>query len=395
MRPAGRLRGRGRTTTRSLAGPLLLLLGAGLGAVAEAALPPGVGVLLPIQDRVGGPQLARLVEAELERQLAARSTLAGAADVRAVLRSLRIRDASDEPPGRLAALAERLGADWLFLVTLHEARAGRLRQREDGGLGRALVDEGAGDTPQIALSARILAKGSDELWWAGFRAATGRDREGLFGRGEVEYLEVLARRVVAELVAAAAEPQASRARPRLRHPAIGYTRAAAGPAPPARVAVIPMDSVAELAAGAAAEVATAALFAALTDSGFQTVLPGLVRTVRQESGRPFPGAATRAEWEALARQSGAEWVATGTVETYRRGFGRDPVPWVAFSVRFLSTADGRIEALDGLERTGRETAAAFDRGRIYSSAELTYEMMRTLLYGVRPAPAGAPAKLRD
>ena len=395
MRPRGRPRARGRTPTRALAGPLLLLLGAGLAARAEAALPPGVGVLLPIQDRVGGPALARLVESELERQLAARSTLAGAEDVRAVLRALRIRDASDEPPDRLAALAERLGADWLFLVTLHEARTGRPPQRGDGGLGRDLLDERTGDTPQIALSARILERRSDELWWAGFRAASGRDREGILGLGEVEDLEALARGVAAELVAAAADPASARARRRLRHPAIGYSREPGGPAPPARVAVIPMDSVAEMAAGAAAEVVTAALFAALTDSGFKTVLPGLVRAIRQESGQVSPGAAARAEWEALARESGAEWVATGTVETYRRGFGRDPIPWVAFSVRFVRTADGRITAVDGLERTGPETAAAFDRGRIYSSAELAYEMMRALIYRVRPVPEGTQAKLRD
>ena len=384
MRPPLRLRGQGRTITRSLAGPLLLLLSIGLATRGEAALPSGTGVLLPIQDRVGGAGLAELVESALERELAAQATLAGTGDVRAVLRSLRIRDASNEPPDRLMDLAERLGADWFFLVTLHEAREGRLSRRDDGATGRALADEGAGDTPQIALSARIIQKGSQELWWAGFRAASGRDREGLLGLGEVEYLEELARNVVRELVTKAVSSDTVRTRPRLRNPGDGFSRTSASPSPPARVAVIPMDSVADLAAGAAAEVATAALFAALTDFGFKTVLPGLVRTVRQQNGAPFPGAVTHSEWQALARECDAAWVATGTVETYRRGIGRDPVPWVAFSVRFLDTADGRIETHDGLERTGPQTAAVFDRGRIYSSAELAYEMMRTLLHGVRP-----------
>jgi hypothetical protein len=75
--------------------------------------------------------------------------------------------------------------------------------------------------------------------------------------------------------------------------------------------------------------------------------------------------------------------------------GRDPDPWVAFSIRFLNTADGRIDRLDGLERTGSETASAFDRGRIYSSGDLIYEMMRSLLYGMRPAPETARAGLGD
>lgn len=393
MRPAGRLRGRGSSITRSLAGPLLLLLpfGAAIASRAAADLPPGVGLLLPVQDRVGRPPLTELVEQTLEGALAAHATLAAPEEVRPVLRALRMRDASDEPPGRLAALADRLGADWFFLVTLHEARTGRLPRRDDSGLGRTLVDEGTGDTPQIALSAKIIERGSNELWWAGFRAASGRDREGLFGRGEVELLDELAREVARELVAKAVRPPAERLRPRLRHRRHGFLRISDSAA--VRVAVIPMDSVAELEAGAAAEVATAALFAALTDYGFRTLLPGLVRTIRQESGRPFPGGAARAEWEALEREAGAAWVATGTVETYRRGFGRDPRPWVAFSVRLLDTADGSIDALAGLERTGPDTGSAFDRGRIYSSAELAYEMMRALVYGMRPSPGSTRAQV--
>ena len=394
MRPLDRLLGRGSIITRSLAGPLLVLLPlvAAIASRAAAGLPPGVGVLLPVQDRVGRPPLAELVEATLARELAAHATLAATSEARPVLRALRIRDASDEPPDRLAALADRLEADWFFLVTLHEAQTGRPPRRDDGELGRALAEEGAGDTPQITLSARIVQRGSEELWWAGFSAATGRDREGLFGRGEVEFLDELAREVAGELVRKAAGPPAERPRPRLQHRWQGYSRISQ---PPARVAVIPMDSVAELEAGAAAEVATAALLAALSDYGYRALLPGLVRTIRQGSGQVIPGAAARAEWEALARAAGAAWVATGTVETYRRGYGRDPRPWVAFSVRLLDTASGRIDAIGGLERTGPESAAAFDRGRIYSSAELAYEMMRALVYGMRPAPAAARAQVGD
>ncbi len=395
MRPGARTRGRGKVMSRSLGGLLLLLLGTEIAAAAEAGLPHGPGVLLPLQDRVGEPRLAQFVETALKAELEAQASLADTEDVRAVLRDLRIRDASDEPPERLTVLADSLGAEWFFLATLHEAREGRVSQREGGGLARTLLDEGAGDTPQIALSARVIQKGSEELRWAGFRAATGRDGERAFGLGEIENLEELLRQVVQGLVTEAASPRPARVRPRLRHRQRGYARAANAPSPPARVAVIPMDSVAELQPSASAEVATAALFATLAGFGFKVLLPGLVRTIRQENGQPHPGGASRSEWEALAREGGADWVATGTVETYRRGVGRDPAPWVAFSVRFLNTGDGSIDWLDGLERTGRETAAAFDRGRIYSSGDLTYEMMRSLLDGMQPASGSARAGLED
>jgi hypothetical protein len=381
--------------SRSVTVLLLALMVGGLAARAETGLPRGPGVLLPLQDRVGEPRLARFVETLLQQELAAQGSPADTQDVRAVLRALRIRDASDEPPDRLLTLAERLGADWFFLATLHEAREGRLAERQDGGLGRTLGAEGAGDTPQATLSARIIQKGSEELWWAGFRAASGRDREGAFGVGEVETLEELLRNVVRQLVTEAATPRQAPDRPRFRHRQRGYSRASNTPFAPARVAVIPMDSVAELVASESAAVATAALFAALTDFGFRPLLPGLVRTIRQETGASYPGGASRPEWEALARDAGAEWLATGTVETYRRGVGRDPVPWVAFSVRFVNAGDGRIDWWDGLERSGRETASAFDRGRIYSSGDLTYAMMRSLLYGSRPTPGIARAGLGD
>ncbi len=395
MSCAARSRGLARVLSCSLAGALLPLLGALPAAALGAGLPAGRGALLPLQDRVGEPALAELVETLLARRLAEHAELTGPAEVRGVLRDLRIRDASDEPPERLAALAERLGAEWFFLATLHEAAEGQLPLREDGTLGRTLLDEGAGSTPQVVLSARLFRRGSDELWWAGFQAASGRDPERAFGRGEIETLDELLVDAVEELVTAALDPGPARRKPRLRHRWEGYSRPGRTPAPPARVAVIPLDSVAERSPAAAAEVATAALYATLDDRGFRPLLPGLVRAIRQHSGRPHPGGTSRSEWEALAREGGAEWVVTGTVETYRRGVGRDPNPWVAFSVRFVNPGDGRIDWLAGLGRSGRETASAFDRGRIYTSGGLTYELMRSLFNRIEPLPNIARAGLGD
>ena len=350
---------------------------------ARGELPEGRGVLLPLQDRVGQADLAELAETLLRRELGAHADLVEAGSARAVLRSMRVRDASNEAPERLAELAGQLEAEWFFLPALHEATAGREPQREDGGAAgdQRIVD--AGDTPQFVLSARVLRSDSPELWWAGFDGVSGRDGQRAFGLGEIETLKDLMQSTVKELVARAVEPREARLRPRLRPRGEGYLRAAGAPSSPERVAVIPMDSVAARDASASAEVATAALLAALEDFGFKVLVPGLVQAIRQESGQIQHGAVSRAEWEALAREAGASWVATGTVETYRRGQGRTPDPWVAFSIRFLDTGDGRIGWSDGLERTGRDTGSAFDRDRIYSTGGLTYEMMRALFGELR------------
>lgn len=386
MRSKARLGGRTSIVSRPL-GILFLLLSVGGAVGVEAGLPQGRGVLLPLQDRVGEPDLVLLVETLLRQELETHRDLAETAAVRSVVRDLRIRDASDEPPDRLALLAERLGAEWFFLATLHEARQGggtRL-DPEDG----ASLTEIRGETPQVVLSARVFQRGSAELWWAGFNAASGRDSEGAFGLGRVDDLEELLHSATQGIIAEAATPREAGSRSRFRHRQVGFVRAGNTPSPPASVAVVPMDSVAELTSGASAEMATAALLATLDDFGFRTLLPGLVRTIRHEAGHPQRGGASRSEWEALAREGGANWVATGTVETFRHGLGRSPVPWIAFSVRFLDTEDGRIDWLDGLERTGSETASTFDRGRIYSSGDLTFEMMRSLFDTIQPAGARA------
>lgn len=374
------------------AGLLLFLLGCSVVGRAEVELPPGRGALLPLQDRVGEPGLAEISESVLARELGARAALVDPRSVRTVLRELRIRDAADEPPDRLTILADRLGAEWFFLATLHEARQGREARRDDGGPGTGPLINGSPETPQVAISARVIHKGSTELWWSGFTAGSGRDREAALGLGTVDDLEELLQEMVATLVAEAAAPRAAGGRARLRHRNSGYLRAENPPAPPSRVAVVPLDSVAKLTPGLSAEVATAALFATLDRRGFRALLPGLVRTIRQENGQPQPGAASRSEWQALAREAGADWVATGTVETYRGGQGRTPDPWVAFSIRFVDTADGSIGWLDGLERTGNQTASVFDRGRIYAAGDLTYAMMQTLFDRIRPSAGAARIK---
>ncbi len=367
----------------ALASLALIAAVAGSGATAWAQLPSGRGVLLPLQDRVGEAKLAALTETLLRQELEARADLVESVNVRAVLRSMRVRDASYESLDRLAVLAERLEVEWFFLATLHEARAGRKPQRQDGGSTDSQRIEDSGDTPQVVLSARVLRSDSPELWWSGFDGASGRDRERVFGLGDVETLGELMQDTVKGLVARAAEPREARKRTRLRPREGGYLRSGFGPSPPERVAVIPLDSVASRDPSASAEVATAALLTTLGDFGFNVLLPGLVQSIRQESGQIQYGGASRAEWEALAREGGARWIATGTVETYGRGQGRTPDPRVAFSLRFLDTSDGRIDWSNGLARTGKDTASVFGRGRIYSTGALTYAMMQSLIGELR------------
>jgi hypothetical protein len=200
--------------------------------------------------------------------------------------------------------------------------------------------------------------------------------------GGVETLEELLRRGLLDLVGEAVSSRRADARNRGARRSDGYLNASHRPAPPDRVAVIPMDSVAVVSPGLSAELATAALLATLDAFGFKTLLPGFVEAVRREAAQGQNGGVSRAEWEALSRVTQADWVATGTVETFRLGQGVTPDPWVAFSLRFVDCRDGEIGWMDGLELSGADTGAVFDRGRIYSSGDLAFRMMTSLFRGV-------------
>ncbi len=328
---------------------------------ARAELPAGAGLLLPVQDRVGDPETAALVEAAVRQELSAQRPLREATGLRAVLRRLRIRDVAGAPPPALEQLAGEFDAGWFCSLTLHEASATPV--------------------PRVTVSAQIYAAGDDRLHWAGLEAASGLDDKRWLGLGGVadlaELAEEVSRRLVQPLTVAGRSP----AYPRLGSSRTGFLLPGSALRGGTRVAVVPFDSIADWRPAAAGDLLTQAALAELHDQGMVLVLPALVSEVQRRQGRLWRGQVDAATRSDLHETAGAERILTGTVEIFDPGLAIEPEPWISLSARLLDGRSGGIEWSDGLERRGRDSQSLFRLGRTYSAGVLARAMVRSLLAG--------------
>lgn len=329
--------------------------------MALAALPAGKGLVLPVQDRVGAPELSGMIRGVVTRALGdADAELVEASGLRDRLRRLRIRSVSQVAPEKLAELTAELGVDWILSTTLHE-----------------IVEA---EISYLTLSGTVIVVGRPELAWAGFLSATSIDQSSWFGVGVVEGLETLAAISTERLlIGLLTEPPRRRERRGLQRSAHTFLRQPVTTGKAVLVAVVPFDSVTDRSPGKAAEIITASALAVLHEAGFSVLHPGVVDWLFREQGRLLVGQVDPLGWRGLANELSVALVLTGTVETYLEGSGLKPDPWVAFSARLVSTEDGTIVWTGGLERRGSDSDGAFELGRIYSTATLAHEIMRSLI----------------
>lgn len=331
------------------------------GAAPADTLPAGRGMLLPLVDRVGDPAAVALVEEALRSRLPAERVLIEPTDLRRILRRWRVRDLIDTRPLILSRLADELGVSWFLTVTLHEASAG--------------------PPPRVTLSGRAFAAGESTVHWAGFRAASGLDEKGWLGIGGTESLSELADEVVGRLIGPLLEPGPEFEPRKTRRGArqAAYLAEPLGPTGSMRIAVVPFDSVSDRNQLAGAEMITHAALAVLHDSGAPIVVPGLVTEIQRKGGRLSRGEVDLRVLERLRQQGGADWILTGTVETFDAGAGELPDPWIAFSARLIEVESGKIGWVDGQERRGRDSEALFGRGRLHSAGALALDMVKYML----------------
>ena len=305
--------------------------------------------LFPVQDRPGDAAAAAAVDAALRGELGRLGRLVDPGETRDALRRLRIRNGDRVSPLLLRQLGAGLGAGWLVSATLHEAD-------------RSMI-------PGVTLSARLYSAETGELLFAGFRGESGLDRRSVLGLGVVEDVEVLAPRIVRDLLREL--PQApGRAVPSGEAWASGL----------GTLAVVPFTGTTALQATVSAEAVTEAAQARLFADGIRLVSPNrLYDVLRRLQGGQWGGvtAQTRA---ALQGTTGADTILTGAVETFDLGGGEsEPEPQVAIALRLLEASTGRILWTGSAERGGWDRQGLFRRGRIHSRGALTARVMETLV----------------
>jgi TolB-like protein len=319
----------------------------------------GPGILLPVQDRVGAPELAAEVYGTLESAFVERHQLVRSPRMREALRRLRIRDIMLAAPAQLDQLGQELGVEWFLSSTLHEAVVYPM--------------------PQITLSARLYRVGAAQLQWAGFEAGSGLDGRRWLGLGGTEDIYQLARLATQRLADSALGVEAGERPSRFGTSERGFLSPSLHTTPSTVAAVIPFDSVSDLEPAVAAEIITEAAVAALYRNGITLLSPSLVDDIQREQGRLLRGELDTPTRLALKRQAGVDWVLTGTVEAYVTERSVSPDPSVALSARLIDTSTGRIVWIDGQERRGARRGQFFDAGRIYSAGSLADEIVRSLV----------------
>lgn len=326
-----------------VAGALLLAPGAGRAEVLAFA---------PVQDRAGDPDLVKVVEEAVRREIGTAHRLVDPVTLRDALRRGRIRIVDEAGVEALQALAADTGADWALSITLHQGA------RED--------------PPRLALSGRAWSLASGELVWAGFEATSGLDGRRLLGLGVVHGIDRLAagavERLADDLLAAGGGPEA--AAPRLEPSAAGL----------GRIALVPMGSVTETAGTNAAETATEVLRAGLHRHGADIASSGCVAGLLRRQRRLVWGGVSADLRRGLRDECGARHVITGQVERYETvGPALEPEPRAALALRLIDAADGRIAWIDALERSGWDGVTVFGLGRIHTRGGLAERMTETLI----------------
>jgi TolB-like protein len=347
-----------------LALPLALLLAAPAPAAAGARV-----ALLPLEDAAGATAARAQLGPRLAAALAARGwEVVPSAEVERVLEARRIRWLASPGRDELAAALADLGA----------ARA----------VTGAVLSWRAGPRPEVALVARMVLQGGEEVW-SGAVGMTGEDGAGLLGTGRTGQVEKVAARAVERLAAsmplADGRPGGRAApspRPLRRVAAAG--RAARELAAVRGVCVLPLEN--ESGDPVAARVVGALLERRLrADARLPVASAAAVReAMAAERIRTFrtldPDGLRR-----LARRLDVGTVLTGTVYRLGEGQGRSGglEPEVEVHLTLAGVSDGRVLWSARVARRGGDYLRLLQVGAIADRTSLADQAVAELVATLR------------
>lgn len=216
--------------------------------------------------------------------------------------------------------------------------------------------------PEIGLSMRILDLEHMTVLAAASRGVTGEDEVGLFERGRVGDLEVLADRVLREAVADLWPI------PVYQEPRMSWYGCY-------QVALVPPNNYSDT--RYAGETLNGLLLTAMLKGGFSVLEPGFVRELGIDREQVSRGEIDDASARALEEQYGVCRIVTGSVERLETSSG-DPVvsyPRVSLGLRIIDIRNGRVYLVQEVEGAGNQTDGFFQRGRTHSLVTLTSKLL--------------------
>jgi hypothetical protein len=342
-----------------------------LTLLAAAAEPQSIAVL-PVENLSGLEAPIDPIQAALRVALQDRGLdLLAPEPLQDFMRRQRLRDVGGLAPGMGQALAAETGATAVLLTSID------LYQQAE--------------PPRFAMTARLVTA-SDEprILWMDSAAATGDERPGFLGLGQIDDVQVLEDRIVRRLADSLQAALASEATeddsgpvPRRFRPRTLY-RAPAEPEPATpralRVAVLPFanDSTTKN----AGDLLTLQMVRQLRlVPGVAVLEPGVVRDALlrahliQEEGVSLPQA------DLVRLLLDADLVLFGEVAVYVEAWAGSPEAEVDFSARALSTRTRQVVCAAISRARGDEGAWFFGLGRVPTAHALTARLARGFVLG--------------
>ena len=265
------------------------------------------------------------------------------AEVRPALRRFRIRSVGEISVDGARIIGDATGADAILV----------------GSIDVFTVE----DTPEVAISVRVVEVGEVVVAWAASESASRLDFAGPFGTGGTESIDALVDHTLNRLfdrldrwIAEGGRAEPSR-RPRL--------------------AIIPFDSAADY--PNAGDIVSTILLPALVDDGFEVIEPGIVRELGRRRAHATRGSVDYPFLSALATEYGTQIAVTGTVESFQRSRSEGAAPAVVeISARLLDATPPSLIAGFHDTKSGHDSETLFRQGRCHAVGRLTGEVMKSL-----------------
>lgn len=365
-----------RTLASALIGMIALLAHSNEAFASRQAVSAVIAVL-PFESRVEGADVRNL-RADTVKVLAAKGwTIAPDDAVEAVLEESRVRFMDSADAELRGHLAERLGVTAIVFGTIYTYQGG--------------------DNPIVALSVRMVDV-DGHLVWGDVAGVSAGDTERVMGLGRTDDPSRLAQIVVKRVMDGAPHPgsgiRVSRgpSHSLFKRSPRSFESKGLAKAAPARVCVLPIDSVSE--DSAATRIVSDILALRLAAAGMNLVEAADFRAaMRAEKLRSFRGI-TPSQLEALGKRLDAALFVRGSIYDFREApaTSANVPPNIDVELSMLNIADGKVVWSSMSERSALDYRGLLMLGAPSNAVTLSNRVISEMVASIRVNKKGTLSK---
>ncbi len=317
--------------------------------------------LLPFVNYTESVNVGDSLMPRLRRELIGRSVeLADSADIETVLRKYRIRNTVEPSIQQIQLLSDELEVSYILVGSIDYVRTDA-------------------EAIEVALAARLIYVPTVEIVWSGTASAHSDDRRLPFELGKTLDTNRLIARASMRLLQSFNYTPPSRTR---RIDSIQVYLHRQEIAKPCRsILILPFSN--ESHAAAAGYAVQNQFVAQLMSDGYSLIEPARAQQILYET-RCGAGEISVEAVNVMRRELGADFILTGTVETYSGAFVPDwgDDPEVSMQVRLIDAAEGTIAWSQTASRRGSQGLVMFGYGATHGLNDLSRQLVRSLVHAI-------------